>query len=159
VSAPPGRPTSGGAVYGSPQLDPETTQRVGPFPPTIEPPPTRPPAYPPPPPVQQPARQPPPPAAATRVEPRAANAGYRQGQGANPVYPPGVSRPSYQRPPQQQYEQPYEQPSYAEPARVSRSGGGGRVLKVVFVTLLLILTPIVCGIIAYRFTAGAWPLP
>jgi hypothetical protein len=133
-------------MYGSPQLDPETTQRVGPFPPAIEPPPAR-----------QPAYQPPPPAA-TRVEPRAANPAYQQRQAANPVYPPGVSRPSYQQP-QPQYEPQYEQPSYAEPARVSRSGGGGRALKVVFVTLLLILTPIVCGVVAYRFTAGDWPLP
>jgi hypothetical protein len=154
VSAPPGRPTSGGAVYGSPPLDPETTQRVGPYPPTIEPSPVRQP-------VQQPVQQVPP-AAATRLEPRAANSGYRPGQAAAPVYPPGVSRPSYREP---QYEQPsyaepaYAEPAYGEPARVSRGGGAGRALKVIFVTLLLILTPIVCGVVAYRFTAGDWPLP
>jgi molecular chaperone DnaK len=151
VSAPPGRPVSGGAVYGSPPLDPEATQRVGPFPPTIEPRP----ALQPTPPIQQapPVQQPP---------PRPVNPGYRQGQ-AQPVYPPGVSRPSY---PQPQYEQPaYREPAYAEPAygqgaRVARTrGGGSRVLKTVFVTMLLILTPIVCGIVAYRFTAGEWPLP
>jgi hypothetical protein len=140
----------------APQLDPETTQRVGPFPPTIDPPPVRQPVQPPP---VQPVRQPPPPPAATRVEPRAANPGYRPGQAATPVYPPGVSRPGYREP--QQYEPQYREPAYAEPARVARSrgGSGGRAAKVVFVTMLLVLTPIVCGVIAYRFTAGVWPLP
>ncbi|GAA1042147.1 hypothetical protein GCM10009557_67470 [Virgisporangium ochraceum] len=145
-------------MYGSPmapQLDPETTQRVGPYPPTMEPPPVRQPVQPPP---VQPVRQPPPPPAATRVEPRVANPGYRPGQAATPVYPPGVSRGGY-REPQQYEQQQYREPAYAEPARAVGSGGGGRAARIVFVTMLLVLTPIVCGVIAYRFTAGVWPLP
>ena len=79
------------------------------------------------------------------------------------MYPPGVSRPTYRG--SQQYEQPaYREPAYAEPAYVgagspAAGGGGSRVLKTVFVTMLLVLVPVVCGFVAYRFTAGQWPLP
>jgi hypothetical protein len=151
VSAPPGRPVSTGSVYAS-QVTPDTeaTQRVGPFPPApgrpVQPPPT---------PVQniQPARPVTPPPT-----------GYRQGQ-ASPVYPPtGQQQPVYREPAYREprYAEPrYAEPGYAEPAYVASSGGrsGKRILKTVFVTILLVLVPIVCGYVAYRFTSGQGLLP
>ncbi len=145
VSGPPGRPVSTGSVYAS-QVTPDTeaTQRVGPFPPApgrpVQPPPT---------PVQniQPARPATPPPS-----------GYRQGQ-ASPVYPPtSQQQPVYREP--AYAEQAYREPRYAEPAYVAPGGGGGRrILKTVFVTILLVLVPIVCGYVAYRYTSGQGLLP
>jgi len=163
VSGPPGRPVSTGSVYSS-QVTPdaEATQRVGPYPPA----PGRPV---PPQPVQpvQPARP---------VTPPPLN--YRQGQ-ASPVYLPTNQQPAYQQPAHQQpaYQQPahqqpayrepayreprYAEPAYGEPAYVARRGGGSakRILKTVFVTVLLVLVPLVCGYVAYRYTSGQGLLP
>jgi hypothetical protein len=143
VSVPPAPgPTSGGAVYGTGSTAPpdsEATQRVGPFPPA----------------PARPVGQPP--------------TNYRQAaQPATPVYPPGVSRPAYREPTYEQpaYREPaYREPAYAEPAyvapaeRTRRGSGARRVLKTVFVTVLLVLVPIVCGYVAYRYTSNQSLLP
>jgi molecular chaperone DnaK len=150
VSGPPGRPTSSGAVYGSrpAPVDPDATQRV-------------------PPPVQPVVS---PPVASTRVEPRQPDPRRAGPTGpATPVYPPGVSRPTYResREPVREphYEPPYrdsryDDPAYAQPAaRVAGSGAARRVLRTVLVTMLLILVPIICGYVAYRYTSDQPLLP
>jgi hypothetical protein len=149
VSGPPGRPVSTGSVYSS-QVTPdaEATQRVGPFPPA----PGRPV---PPQSVQQvqPARPVTPPPTS-----------YRQGQ-ASPVYPPtSQQQPVYQQPVYREpaYHEPrYAEPAYAEPAYVAQrgTGSGRRIFKTVFVTVLLVLVPLVCGYVAYRITSGQGLLP
>jgi len=140
VSGPPGRPVSTGSVYSS-QVTPdaEATQRVGPFPPA----PGRP---------MQPARPVTPPPTS-----------YRQGQ-ASPVYPPtSQQQPVYREPAYREpaYREPrYTEQAYAEPAYVApRRGGGKRIVKTVFVTILLVLVPLVCGYVAYRYSSGQGLLP
>jgi hypothetical protein len=93
---------------------------------------------------------------------------YRQAMPASPVYAPGQSRPVYRQPGNQQpvhREPAYRDSTYAEPARVAparrprRGGAGVRVLKTVLVTVLLIIVPLVCGYVAYRYTSDQPLLP
>ena len=84
-----------------------------------------------------------------------------------PVYPPTgqqqpyQQRPTYQDPPHRESryaEHAYAEQAYAEPAY--RTGGGAkRVVRTVLVTILLVLVPVVCGYVAYRFASGEWSLP
>ena len=97
--------------------------------------------------------------------PAAAHAGLPPGASRPGVPRARVPEPAYREPAYREpaYREPaYREPAYAEPAYVAsagRSGSAKRVLKTVFVTMLLVLVPIVCGYVAYRYTSGQGLLP